>query len=926
MEDYDVLIIDDSIDDFELYEEMFAQRDDMLGVKGPVFHCRHAIDGNQGLVEIDKKLPHCVLLDYSLPGKNGLTILREIREKNADLPVVVMTGQGSERLAVNLLKAGAQDYLVKSEIENLDLGKVVTDSLQSKLGTQKTAKNDITSICILIVDDNMDDREFVSRALKKYSQVQYRFVEAGDGTEAMACMERYNPDCVLLDYSLPGEDGLSVLKLITESCPLTPVIMFTGQGSEYVAAEAIKNGAFHYLVKSELSAENLETSINQGLEKAWLKKTVSEKNREVRRYQYEALAKKQRFDRVVQATKIVVWEYDVESNKVLVDDTINMFSGHDFVFLRPDIEQMRSIVHPEDRFALDATWQACLSRARLEFDCVYRIRKENGSWHWIRETGKAVLSEKGQVIQVVGIYEDVNEKKREEDVVNTFYQLTIANDLSSEEKIAQILRLGASYLGVEVAIVSVIADDTYTVLYSQPDGMLAPGTRYDLAETYCSHVFGNSTVKSWCDAGSSELSTHLCYKNFALNTYIGTTLFIHGKAYGTLAFAMAEARDEAFSGAQENLVRLMGQWISSEIGDQLNYKKIEESEHFLRLVLDAIPDLIYVKDEKFRILRCNPAFLSHFPENIRDSIVGKTSLDYLDEDVAKALAEQDRIAIEEGSAESEDRILTPVGEHRVLHTKKISFKDAKGNNFILGISRDVTERREAEEEVLRSNQELERFAYVASHDLQEPLRMVINFTQLLEKRYADKLDERAIEYIRFASDGAFRMQQLVRDLLEYARIGNEAETHERVDLSFLQTFVSENLSDSIQQTGASISWPEMPVVFADPIRVGSIFQNIIGNAIKYRNKDLEPKIQIQVEQSSGFWVFSISDNGIGMKQEYCEKIFEPFKRLHRKEEYSGTGMGLSICRKAIEGFGGKIWAKSELGKGSTFYFTLPKAE
>lgn len=241
-----------------------------------------------------------------------------------------------------------------------------------------------------------------------------------------------------------------------------------------------------------------------------------------------------------------------------------------------------------------------------------------------------------------------------------------------------------------------------------------------------------------------------------------------------------------------------------------------------------------------------------------------------------------------------------------------------------GIVRDITDRKAAEEEILRSNAELERFAYVASHDLQEPLRMVTNFTQLLEKRYSDALDDTAKEYIDYAAGGARRMQDLVSDLLEYARIGQEAEHYKETDMNVLMSSVMDNLKDGIDASSADIHYESLPVVMGNPIRLTRLVQNLIGNAIKYQHDGIPPVIHISAVDKQDCFQIAISDNGIGMKQEYCEKIFEPFKRLHGKNEYTGTGMGLAICRRIIEGLGGEIWAESELGKGSRFYFTIPK--
>ncbi len=227
----------------------------------------------------------------------------------------------------------------------------------------------------------------------------------------------------------------------------------------------------------------------------------------------------------------------------------------------------------------------------------------------------------------------------------------------------------------------------------------------------------------------------------------------------------------------------------------------------------------------------------------------------------------------------------------------------------------------------RSNEELERFAYVASHDLQEPLRMVTSFTQLLEQRYSAQLDDTARKYIGFASTSAVRMQGLIDDLLEYSRVSETAEKLSSVDCANTLAFVKENLREPLENSNADITYQDdLPTVRTNPVRFARLLQNLIGNALKYRCEGVTPKIEIGVTEQNQEWLFWVKDNGIGMKQEHCEKIFLPFKRLHGNADYLGSGLGLSICRKIVESFGGKIWAVSEVGQGSIFYFTMPRKD
>lgn len=244
------------------------------------------------------------------------------------------------------------------------------------------------------------------------------------------------------------------------------------------------------------------------------------------------------------------------------------------------------------------------------------------------------------------------------------------------------------------------------------------------------------------------------------------------------------------------------------------------------------------------------------------------------------------------------------------------------------------------QELARSNAELEQFAYVASHDLQEPLRMVTSYLQLLESKYKSQLDANAEQFIDYAVDGARRMQTLINDLLNYSRVSSRGQPFIQVDLETILKRAIANLQVAIEESGAVISHEPLPVIMADPTQITQVLQNLIANAIKFRG-EISPKIHIgaikETEpaegeiltqrwiQSTGYskWLFSVQDNGIGLEAQYAERIFIIFQRLHSRSKYSGTGIGLAICKKIIERHGGSIWVESKLGQGSIFYFTIP---
>jgi len=247
--------------------------------------------------------------------------------------------------------------------------------------------------------------------------------------------------------------------------------------------------------------------------------------------------------------------------------------------------------------------------------------------------------------------------------------------------------------------------------------------------------------------------------------------------------------------------------------------------------------------------------------------------------------------------------------------------------------RDITERKKSEQhlvetvgELKRSNDELQQFAYVASHDLQEPLRMVASYTQLLAKRYKGRLDSEADEFIAYAVDGSNRMQGLIQDLLAYSRSGTNGKALREVSSEKALEDALSNLRATIQESGAVVTHDSLPAITSDDTQLVQVFQNLVGNAIKYRSAEV-PQVHVSATKNGGKeWIFSVRDNGLGIDPQYFERIFVLFQRLHGREEFKGTGIGLTICKKIVERLGGRIWVESKLKKGATFYFALPERD
>ncbi len=255
--------------------------------------------------------------------------------------------------------------------------------------------------------------------------------------------------------------------------------------------------------------------------------------------------------------------------------------------------------------------------------------------------------------------------------------------------------------------------------------------------------------------------------------------------------------------------------------------------------------------------------------------------------------------------------------------------ELNGKSYAMAIVRDATESRRIQRQLLRqadalkrSNEELEQFAYVASHDLQEPLRMISSYIQILQKRYQSALDSDANEFIQFAVDGARRMQNLINDLLMYSRVTSKSRPLKDTDMNLVMRQIQSNLAVAVEESGARLEIGEMPVIKTDEVQMIQLFQNLVANALKFRSED-KPIIKIIAEREFDGVVFSVEDNGIGIDPRYFDRIFVVFQRLHTREKYPGTGIGLAICKKIVERLGGKIWVESQQGKGATFKFMIP---
>jgi PAS domain S-box-containing protein len=649
----------------------------------------------------------------------------------------------------------------------------------------------------------------------------------------------------------------------------------------------------------DAAERELETRVEQRtaeLEEAnrRLQQEIAERGR----IEAELRVSKERLDLALKGTNDGIWDWDLVANQIYFSPRWKEMLGYADHEIGNTLSEWETRLHPEDRDRAFMAIHEYFSEKRPTFELEHRLRHKDGSYRWILSRGVALRDAQGKPLRMAGSHVDLTERRQAEQALR-----------ESESKLRVFIT------NVPAILFSIDRSGIIT---------MAEGRGMEVLKFIKEGIVGHSVAELYGDMPGVVESVKRALAGESFSTRMQLQHLHFEVAYSPIRVVGGE------------VTGVIG--VAHDITERYKAEQaLEISERRVRLIIENANDAYVAMDREGMIVDWNPQAERTFGWS-QEEVIGRSLAETI---IPERLRESHLNGLVNYLHTGEGKVLNRRIEMPGLHRDgrefpvelTISTMRVEENVIFSAFVHDISDRVRAKEELertadelRRSNEELEQFAYIASHDLQEPLRMVASYTQLLERRYTAQLDDAAREFIGYAVDGAKRMQQFITGLLRYSRVGTEARTLEPVNLREVFEAATANLRMVMEETGANVVAGQLPMAQGDLRQLTQLFQNLIGNALKFHKPGNSPRVDIWADPDGDFWRVSVKDNGIGLDPKFSERVFVIFQRLHTRDEYEGTGLGLAICKKIVERHGGRIWVESKEGEGATFSFTLPVAE
>jgi PAS domain S-box-containing protein len=738
---------------------------------------------------------------------------------------------------------------------------------------------------ILVIEDEAIVAIDITQRLKRAG---YNVPAVGaTGEAALRALEELHPDLVLMDVLLKGEkDGIETAREIKNQFEI-PVVFLTGQADESTQERVKNTGAYGFILKPIDTASLLPT-VELALARHAFEVQLKESERRIRE--------------LTDALPVVVYETDATGRMTFVNTTAFDLFGYAKEEIKAGVSIFQ-LIAPADRKRARAMFRRRMNEedvGRVEYT---GLRKDKSTFP---------ISIRAVVMMLDGV---------------ALGQRGVILDITELSEAQEELRKHATMFDA--------AHDCIVTL--DPEGTITYWNRG------AERLYGWTTQEAEGQNANALLRTRFPESREVLWPKLMESGLWEGELTQvtrdgvpvTVASSWTLMKDDG--GNASAILE-----ISSDVTERKKAESaLAESEAKLRITFATMADGIVITQLNEKVTDCNDAIL-RLTQRSREEIIGKPFEHLLPPEFRSLIPDAHKFLVgavlvrtetsrgERETIRNDSQLLRKNGERVDIEVNISTIEDASGQpaEFLI-VARDVTERKRMEQQLdstlgdlQRSNAELEQFAYIASHDLQEPLRMITSYMQIIEEDYKGKLDADADQYIAFTVDGAKRMQTLIDDLLAYSRVGTRGEPFIPTSMNSVLSAAIANLEVTIEESHAVVTHDQLPTVLGDESQLTQLFQNLLGNAIKFRGDDA-PIIHVGVEETKDGWVFSVRDNGIGIDMKYAARIFTVFQRLHARDDYPGTGIGLAVVKKIVERHGGRIWVESEPAKGSTFYFTLP---